>query len=264
MLYFMAIDAPKYNQEDQIDEKKLSIKQQFMKLFITSDLKNKKLWRPLRKAKIELIKNLHDGWCDVEKVNSLFWIYFHDHKDVHIPHHLKPLISKQRVFVDRVDASFSLEEYLFVLKKIRLALEPFTKSIQKMLVLSQTAQNDLDVEQTQEKHHMFNKQQFSNILSSSLDADEIFHADEFTIMSESIWKTREQDEYKNLILFTVLGIHYFDKKQFVYSILSQENFKKSLIHFQWSTKKNQSTELILQDFLAIIDQLNFKKHFFDL
>lgn len=61
MLYFMAIDAPKYNQEDQIDEKKFSIKQQFMKLFITSDLKNKKLWRPLRKAKIELIKNLHDG-----------------------------------------------------------------------------------------------------------------------------------------------------------------------------------------------------------
>jgi hypothetical protein len=48
-------------EEKKAKKKKLSIKQQLTKLFVTSDIKNKSLWKPLRTAKSELIRNLHDG-----------------------------------------------------------------------------------------------------------------------------------------------------------------------------------------------------------
>lgn len=269
----MTIDVPQQHEEkNDSEQKKLSMKRQLMKLFLTSDIKNAKLWKPLRLSKTELIRNLHDGWFDVAKVNSLFWIYFHDHKDIHTPRHLKWLISKQHVFVDRVDHPFSLDEYLFILKKIRVALEPFTKSIQKLLDLSKAVApkntDNLAVSSKQKAdedyHPMFTKQQLVNEASSELHADEICTDTWFSSLCTTIWTTREQNNYQDLILFAVLGMHYFDKKQLVYSAFSQEDVENATLHFEASTRHEASIDLSLWEFLAIVDQLNFKKHFFDL
>jgi hypothetical protein len=126
-------------------------------------------------------------------------VYFHDHKDVYVPRYLKSLVAKQEVFVDRIDRSLSMEEYLVVLKKIRLALEPFTKSIQKLLAMSKayaqdavdkessdTLYSNFDHEEEAEKYHMLAKQQFSNLLSSEITADEVSSPEWFSSMCESI------------------------------------------------------------------------------
>lgn len=255
---------------------KLSIKQQLTKLFLTSDIKNKKLWKPLRTSKTELIKNFHDGWFDVSYVNTLFRVYFHDHKDIYMPRYLKWLIHKQWVFIDRLDDPVPLDMYFYVLKKIRVELEPFTKSIQKLLAVSKVydisdtdkQESDetilSDQENTIEQHHMFDKQQLSNVLTSEVSADDVCSPEWFSSLCTSIGTSRQENSYKDLIVFAVLGMHYFDKKHLVYSAFTPEQLAIPLFLSWWSKKNPVEIVFTLEEFLAIIDQLNFKKHFFDL
>jgi hypothetical protein len=57
----MSIDTPQHNQEKNEQKIKLSIKQKFAKLFLTSDIKNPNLRKPLSVVKSALIQNFHDG-----------------------------------------------------------------------------------------------------------------------------------------------------------------------------------------------------------
>lgn len=167
-------------------------------------------------------------------------MYFHDHKDVYVPRYLKSLVAKQEVFVDRVDDPVSLDNYFSVLKKIRSELEPFTKSIQKLLAVSKVYAID-DVEKKEadvllaseqenilEQHSMLDKQQLSNVLTLEVAADDICTDMWFSSMCKSIGDSRKQNKYKDLIVFAVLGMHYFDKKHLVYSAFTAEELASPL------------------------------------
>jgi hypothetical protein len=73
---------------------------------------------------------------------------------------------------------------------------------------------------------------------------------------KSIWKSREQNNYKDLILFSVVGIHCLDKKNEVYNAFTTKQLSNTFIF--------QNVKFTLEEFLLIIDQLNFKKYFFDI
>jgi len=247
---------------------KLSAKQKLAKLFMTSDVKNRKLRKPLRAAKSELITNFHDGGVDVDKVNTLFWVYFHDHKDVFIPRYLKWFSTNCVVFVDRMweETSFSLYTYLRLLKHIRVEIEPFTKQIQQLLAIAKehARKETDDQEEEMEQYSLFTKQKFSNLLTSTFDQDGLYTEEWFMQTFESIWATWDTPWYKELILFAILGMHYFDKKHMVYKAFDTRSLASSLMFSVGSQKKPESITITLEEFLALIDQLNFKKHFFAL
>lgn len=281
----MSIDTPEYSEEEakmfqeqweEIPKKKLSINQHLMKIFLTSDIKNKKLWKPLSSVKSELIRNFHDGWFDANKVNALFWVYFNDNRDIFVPRHLQSFVAKQEVFVDGVDCSLVLDEYFSILQKIRVTLEPFTQNIQQFLTLAKDYAHDVvhrqgiddmyssfDQEEVSEQYLTIAKKKFLSLLASEKNADDIFTDAWFTSLCDTIWNTREKDAYKDLIYFAVLGMHYFNKKNLVYRALSQENLINSPVSFV-ATKGDELIEITVWDFLAIVEQLNFKKNFFDM
>ncbi len=180
--------------------------------------------------------------------------------------------------MDRLDDNldFSLYEYLKLLKAVRVQIEPFTKEIQKLLdVAKEYASKEIDTqnldvhssfdqEESIQEYRVAAKQGFNNLLLEKFKDNELYTEEWFYVMHDFIGKSWHQEGYKDLILFSVFGMHYFDKKPMVYGAFTSEQLISPLVFSIGSSKHPTPVTLTLKDFLVIIDQLNFKKHFFDL
>lgn len=171
---------------------------------------------------------------------------------------------------------FSLYEYLKLLKAVRVQIEPFTKEIQKLLDVTkeyaskETDTQNLDVhssfdqEESIQEYCMAAKQGFDNLLLEKFKENKLYTEEWLYAMHDLIGESRDKEGYKDLILFSVFGMHYFDKKPMVYGAFTSEQLNSPLVFSIGSSKHPTPVTLTLKDFLVIIDQLNFKKHFFDL
>jgi hypothetical protein len=71
------------------------------------------------------------------------------------------------------------------------------------------------------------------------------------------------NDYQELMMFAVLGFHYFKKKDAVYNAFTPEQLE-SQIPFDLPDYPLDDPYLIsLKDLLGILEQLNFKTHLFD-
>ncbi|MFA6256374.1 MAG: hypothetical protein WC606_04285 [Candidatus Absconditabacterales bacterium] len=267
------------------EEEKLSNKQKLMKLFLTSELKfkNKKLWKPLSSAKENIIKNFHDGGCDSIDIDKLFWIYFDKDKDkdVFIPDHIKSRLPQYKVFINAMpnDRMLFVHEYFSILKHIRTGIEPFVTQVRPLLQLTKTyTRNELhkdgsdemysgfENEEHEEKYHKLAKERFAGLLLVQNDVEhnqQKYDRDRFQQELSVISDTWQENDHKKLIVFAVLGIHYFDKKNLVFDAFTSAQLKMG-ISFALPGYMPDATSLTLEEFLIIIQQLNFKKYFFAL
>lgn len=242
----------------------------FMKILLVSDVKNPKLWQKIRPAKKAIFNNFHDWWFDVDKINTYFWIYFNENKNIFIPPNLKIFLSK-KLFIEDIgneNAPFILKKYVIILNYIRTMMEDF---IAKILPLVQLTKNhakseidtditysDFSLEQEAADIDTLTKETFDSLYKETFAGDkDSYDIDWFHNISTTISDEWQQNKYKDLIMFAVLGIHYFNQKKIVYDAFSEQQLQELLTFPGWDT-------LTLSDFLAIIQQLDFKKHFFDL
>jgi len=65
----------------------------------------------------------------------LFWIYFHENKDIFVPKHLASHLSTYKVFLDDADddCDLTFPEYFFVLKYIRNNVLPLNTLINSFM-----------------------------------------------------------------------------------------------------------------------------------
>lgn len=256
------------------EKDKLSRKQKLMKLFLTSDLKNTKLWKPLQSVKESMIKNFHDWGFDSSDVDKLFRIYFNEHKDVFIPKHLKGRITHFKVFVSQMpnNTKLALHEYLYVLRNIRkqindfmIAIEPLKKTAHDYadLEMKETLEDDIytdfDRDATQQQHRALAKAKFSDLMQASSDVS--YDRDRFQQEMSILPDTRRLNNYKDITVFALLGFHYFDKKNLVYSIFSDQQLEEELV-FDLPKYQPDKVSLTLEEYLHLIEKIDFKNKVF--
>ena len=69
-------------------------------------------------------------------INKFFWIYFDEGKKIYIPKHLKKYLPqyKVRLSSDFDDVDITVQQYLLLLKHIKLAVDPFAQKIAPIIV----------------------------------------------------------------------------------------------------------------------------------
>ncbi len=256
-----------------LKQDKLSRKQKIMKLLLTTELKNKHLWKPLREAKTDLIRNFKNGSFESQDVNVLFWIYFHEDKDVFVATHLKKYLWKYTVNIDGIsqDNPITLHHYLELLKSIRHELAPLVASLKPLVDTSVAhAHKVVKEEFSEEVFSDYQVQTEAEILRTTIKNTLLSSIKkELSICQCTLERYQQEknsigDKFVSgdifaVIKFAVLGGNLFEHMNDVFHAFSSEQLDQ---YIDFSSVYHIPISLSLRDFLTIIDQLNFKKNFF--
>ncbi|MFA7717588.1 MAG: hypothetical protein WC875_02645 [Candidatus Absconditabacterales bacterium] len=270
---------------------KLSRKEKFIKLIFskpsllkilltTETSKESKHLRPsLRPIKRKLAENfsLSDKSFQGDDLNELLWIYLNEGTDITIKDEQKKHLPEYKAKITLAPPSefkeMPLHHYIALLNSIIKTLflffecdiKPLIEKAKK-LALQDNPRQEGDVYTVGERElqyayvHGSAKQHFDGLMEEKLEYDQ----DRFDKQCAQISGTFAQNSYKELMVFALLGFHYFDKKNDVYAAFTPECLESQISFDLPDYPEESSYTLSVKEFLQIMEQLNFKKNLFDL
>ncbi len=262
--------------ESLSQEQKLSRKQRLMKLFLTTELKNKHLWKPLGEAKSSLIRNFRHWTFKSSDINKFFWIYFNEGKKIYIAKHLKKYLPKYKVDMwwDFNDMDITLQQYLLLLKHIKIAVDPFVEKVQPIIAQAEAyalaeMKNEFPEDSFTEYQWHDEKEFYRNAIKKRLlelmpavfDHQNIYTADRFEQEKDHVYDKLIQGDTSAVIVFALLWFYLFGNKHEVYNTFSAQELDTK-IQFISSSDSSFVYPIALRDLLTLILQLDFKSKFF--
>jgi len=258
----------------EVHTQKLTRKQKLMKLFLTTELKNKHLWKPLRDAKDSLIRNFQNWSFKTSDINQIFWIYFNEDKNIHITSHLKKYLPKYTVEMDWSSKDFNItfQQYLLFLEYIKIQTDPFVQQIKPLvgeatkyahtLIAKDSSDGMFSEYQMQDENKFFcekTKEKLSSLMELKFTDKHLYTKDWFNRERKNINQKLLQHDYSSVCIFALLWCHLFDSKHEVFNAFPPEILNKQV---DFVSSSNENNSITLKDFLTIISHLNFKEKLF--
>lgn len=264
-------------------QEKLSRKQKLLKLLLTTDLKNPRLRPVLRPIKKNLAKNFSFSNYSFQSddINDLFRVYLNEGKDIYVWSKQKKYLPSLKVNVWNPHATSAAPTKIIPLHHYRALLntiihqvashiheiQPLVKEAKKQASLAHPERAEpvftkLDAEDESKIISQITTEYFDTLMKAKFKNAEVkYDQDRFDDQCKNISDPFDQGNYQELMLFALRGLHYFKKRDAVYSAFSRAQLASYL---SFDLPGESPYMISLQDFLELFEQLDFKKHLFAL